>query len=373
MAGAESGMTKVGTGAKLEDSNIANYGSKEHKDAKLAAAQTEPAWEGAGKKVGIEVWRIEKFKVVRQEKKTYGSFFRGDSYIVLNTYKPDVNSEKFAYNVHFWLGKETTQDEAGTAAYKTVELDDLLGDVPVQYREVDGYESEEFMSCFKGNITILDGGIDSGFNHVEPDKYAPRLFHLKGKKNISVAQVPLSVDSLNVGDSFLLDMGMELIQWNAPKSGMFEKRKGGEVTENLMQERNGRPTKRILDGCEDDPTFWKTLKADKPPAMSALKPETDDHIKFSEKKVLMEVSDKTGKLECKKVEWARTHLRTDECYLVDLGIVIYSWIGKGASKAERSHGIKFASDYLVENKLPFSTPIVRIMEGHEPLQFKKAF
>jgi gelsolin len=64
-----------------------------------------------------------------------GKFYNGDSYIVLNTYKKK-GSEALAWDVHFWLGEYTTQDEAGTAAYKTVELDDLLGGAPVQHREV---------------------------------------------------------------------------------------------------------------------------------------------------------------------------------------------------------------------------------------------
>lgn len=52
------------------------------------------------------------------------------------------------FDVHFWIGKYSTADEYGTAAYKTVELDTLLDDKPIQHREVQGHESELFKSYF---------------------------------------------------------------------------------------------------------------------------------------------------------------------------------------------------------------------------------
>jgi gelsolin len=63
--------------------------------------------------------------------------------IVLHTQKKN-NTDALQWDVYFWLGDETTQDEAGTAAYKTVELDDVLRGAPVQHREVQGFE----VRCF---------------------------------------------------------------------------------------------------------------------------------------------------------------------------------------------------------------------------------
>lgn len=81
------------------------------------------------------------------------TFLAGDSYIVLSTKSNDN------WDVHFWLGNQTSQDEAGTAAIKTVELDDSLGGLPVQYREVQDHESALFLSYFKNGIKYLQGNI----------------------------------------------------------------------------------------------------------------------------------------------------------------------------------------------------------------------
>ena len=96
----------------------------------------DPSFKGVGQRVGLEIWRIENFKVVLKDKKDpcyKGHFHTGDSYIVLHT---NQRSNALERHIHFWLGKETSQDEAGCAAYKTVELDTSLGGEPVQHREM---------------------------------------------------------------------------------------------------------------------------------------------------------------------------------------------------------------------------------------------
>jgi len=50
------------------------------------AGDKEAAWDHAGTSPGLQIWRIEKFKVVSYSwpKGQVGSFYNGDSYIVLN-------------------------------------------------------------------------------------------------------------------------------------------------------------------------------------------------------------------------------------------------------------------------------------------------
>src|SRR3989338_5620135 len=123
----------------------------------------------AGTKVGLQVWNCSDFSVKKYPEGLNGTFYDGDSYIILNTYKPDPKQDTLKWNIHFWLGKDTSIDERGVAAYKTVELDDFLSGAPVQYREVQGFESEKFLALFP-KVTVLHGGVASAFKHVSQDE-----------------------------------------------------------------------------------------------------------------------------------------------------------------------------------------------------------
>jgi len=204
---------------------MALYGGTEHKEWAFDKASLEKEYKGAGDAgPGIQVWRVKnmkrtdtsgpKFGIVKVDKSEHGTFYSGDSYLVLETY---MDGEKKAWNIYFWLGKESSQDEIGVAAYKCVELDDFLGEAPVQHREMDGSESRGFLKLFE-TFNVLHGGFESGFTHVKPEEYKPRLLHLKGakKKTIVVREVDCKRDSLNEGDSFVLDLGAHVRRSHQP-------------------------------------------------------------------------------------------------------------------------------------------------------------
>jgi len=352
-----------------KDTNVAGLGGKEHKGLVKSVASKAPEWKDAGSKEGIQIWRIEKFQVIPWPVKKYGKFHTGDSYIVLHTYKDPEKKGSFKYNVHFWLGTHTTQDEAGTAAYKTVELDTLLGDLPVQYRQVQLYETKEFTKLFKKGLTYLDGGVDTGFNHVKPKEYKPRLMQFKanGQKGaVRVSQVDMKLGSLNKGDVFLLDNGLELIQWNGDQSSAWERRKALTVVQSIKDDRLGRAKLRVLDGDEDDPVFWDLLGG-----KGQVAAATPDVKVAAKPPKLFEVSDATGSIQVTAVPVARSSLDTDEVYLLDANFRVYIWLGKNASKKEISSAMPLAMKYLKNSGCPGFTPITRVLEGKEPKSFLK--
>lgn len=366
---------------KIEDSNVENIGSDMDKKARIAAAATETAWNKAGKKPGMQIWRIEKFKV-KESKTAIGTFYDDDSYICLKTYLvEDENgkpTDKLGWDIHFWLGNTTSQDEYGTAAYKTVELDDFLGGAPVQHREVSGQESPLFLSYFKesGGVRLLTGGMESGFNHVKPTEYKPRLLHLKGKKNIRVTEVPIEMKSLNSGDVFVLDAGLHIYQWQGKKAGMNEKARAGQLCRSIDDERGGKPEVHVSrQGESDEKDFFSFFK-DASEGKVAEDTGDDEAWEKDSAKSLWQLSDASGKLEFKEVakKTVRLNMLVDtDVMIFDVGCEVFAWVGKGASASEKKEAMNYASKYLTQAKRPATLPITMLLQGQNNKPFYSYF
>jgi gelsolin len=359
------------TKINIADTNMALFGSPVEKEIKKHAANGEPAWKKVPKTPGVLVWRVEKFKIVEWPKERYGQFYSGDSYIVLHTYKKD---DKILYNVHFWLGEHTTLDEAGTAAYKTVELDDYLDGLPVQYREVQGSESNSFLKLFD-KFEILKGGVDTGFKHVEPEKYKPRLLHIKGKLNKTIVrEVAAETGSLNLGDVFVLDAGLKLYTFQPSGAGIGEKAMATQLSRAIDDQRGSKVEIHVFSENDKDAHaefFWNFLGGRKPIKSAA---EGGDDADLKEKKKILKVSDASGTLKTEEVPFARKSLNTSDVFVVDAVNTIFVWVGTTASAQERKSGVQIAQSYL--NGLPHRskcTPIVRVLQGGENEEFEACF
>jgi hypothetical protein len=337
----------------------------------------ELAFVGAGRTSGLELWRIEKLKPVKQPK-VDGKFYIGDSYILLVTTQSSGGA--LSWNIHFWLGSETSTDEAGVAAYKTVELDDSLGGGPVQFREVQGHESQQFLSYFKnsGGIQYLPGGIESGFRKVERDVYTTRLLHLKGKRTVRANEVPVAISSLNKGDVFILDKGLKIFLFNGPAANKYEKAKGIEVANRINAvERGGRADLILLETDPRNSEFWGHFGGYHDPASFPDEGEdSDGDIKLTHK--IFKISDASGAMEFVELtpsdgKFRKDLLVTDDVFLIQGVSKLFLWIGRRANANEKKEATLLAVSYLRNHSLPMTMAIERVSEGNETGSFKAEF
>ncbi|KAF9311011.1 hypothetical protein BG003_007893 [Podila horticola] len=363
---------------KLDETNLAEFGSQLEKDHRKQEGALEQAWgksTGVGSQTGLWVWRIENFQVVAVPKADQGKFYTGDSYIVLNSYQKK-DSDAILHDIHFWLGEETTQDEAGTAAYKTVELDDYLDGRPIQHREVQGHESKQMLSYFR-TFSTLSGGVKTGFHHWTEPEYPARLLMVKsapiaGGHKSSVVVREVSKDFINTGDVFVLDTGKILYQWNGKKASGIEKVKAAEYAHGIEADRSGDVNVETFDeGDRDCKIFWAALGGEvevKPAEAVAQEP---DYVKK-----LFRLSNASGSLVFTKEgsgpEVTKSLLDSNDVFILDVGHEIFVWVGANANKEEHKNGLHYAQEYLKRENMPSHIPIAKVLEEGDHTMFDNA-
>ncbi|XP_059459862.1 villin-4-like [Corylus avellana] len=333
----------------------------------------DPAFQGAGQKAGLEIWRIENFRPVPVAKSAHGKFFTGDSYVIFKT--TALKSGALRHDIHYWLGKDTSQDEAGTAAIKTVELDAALGGRAVQYREVQGHETERFLSYFKPCIIPQEGGVSSGFKHAEPEEHKTRLYVCKGKHVVHVKEIPFARASLNHDDIFILDTKSKIFQFNGSNSSIQERAKALEVVQYIKDSyHDGKcEVAAIEDGklMADAETgeFWGFFGGFAP---LPRKPASDEDKTVGSHPTKLLCIEK-GKAEPVEADaLTRDLLDTNKCYLLDCGIEVFVWMGRNTSLDERKSASGAAEELVHGSDRPKSH-IIRVIEGFETVMFRSKF
>ncbi|KAA3466676.1 villin-2-like [Gossypium australe] len=279
------------------------------------------------------------------------------------------------YDIHFWIGKDTSQDEAGAAAIKTVELDAALGGRAVQQRELQGHESDKFLSYFKPCIVPLEGGVASGFKTPEEEVFETRLYICKGKRVVKLKQIPFARSSLNHDDVFILDTENKIYQFNGANSNIQERAKALEIIQFLKEKYHGGVCNVAivddgkLDTESDSGEFWVLFGGFAPLGKKAS--SEDDVIPESTPAKLYSITE--GEVKPIEGELSKSMLENSKCYLVDCGAEIFVWIGRATQVEERKVATQSAEDFVASHNRPKATRITRLIQGYETSSFKSNF
>nr|CAB3471060.1 unnamed protein product [Digitaria exilis] len=265
-----------------------------------------------------------------------------------------LKNGSFRHDIHYWLGKDTSQDEAGTAAIKTVELDAALGGRAVQYREVQGNETEKFLSSFKPCIIPEEGGVASGFRHTEINEreHKTRLFVCRGKHTVHVKEELLR-------------------EGNRPKSHIIRLMEGFETV--IFRSKFDKWPKKA-DAVVSDESRGKVAALLKRQGFNFKGPAKAAPVK---QEPLPQI-DCTGNLQVREIfNFAQDDLMTEDIFILDCHSCIFVWVGQRVDTKIRAQalniGEKFLElDILMEN-VSRETPLYVITEGSEPQYFTRFF
>lgn len=335
----------------------------------------DPAFQGAGTKGGLEIWCIENLRLVRVPRASHGKFYSGSAYIALNTVVGKSGSPQ--HSIHYWLGTDVKEDDLALASDKALELDEALGSCAVQYREVQGQETEKFLSFFKPCIIPIEGVYKSETGISNGEKYCISLFACKGEHVVHVKEVAFGRSSLNHYDVFILDTASKIFLFSGCNSSIQERARALEVVHYIKENKHhGNCEVATIEdgkfvGDADVGEFWSFFGGYAPIPRDSTSAFEKQEIVQSVK--LFRIMTRGKLFEVAKELLNRELLDKDKCYMLDCHTEIFVWMGRCTSMTERKSSISATEDFLRNEGRSTSTHVTLLTEGLETARFKSNF
>ncbi|KAB0403038.1 hypothetical protein E2I00_018772 [Balaenoptera physalus] len=277
---------------------------------------------------GLHIWRVEKLKPVPVAPENQGIFFSGDSYLVLH------NGPEELSDLHLWIGQQSSRDEQGACAVLAVHLNTLLGERPVQHREVQGNESDLFMSYFPRGLKYQEGGVESAFHKSSP------------------LATPAAIKKLY----------QNIFTWCGAKSNILERNKARDLALAIRDsERQGKARVEIVSDGEEPADMIQVLGPK--PALKEGDPEEDltaDRTN-AQAAALYKVSDATGQMSLTKGR-ARSGKQQGSFLR-----------RRKANEKERQAALQVAEDFIARMRYAPNTQVEILPQGRESPIFKQFF
>ena len=281
--------------------------------------------------------------------------------------------------IYFWLGRDSTSDEMGTAALLTAEIDNVeFRGSAVQVRVTQGKEPAHFRSLFAGRLIIHAGGKASGFRNAgDADSFdadGMALFHVRGTTamNTTAIQVPEKAASLNSGDCFVLVSPANVFIWSGTGCNEEEILTARNVAQIFAADflgRGGRGLVAIAEG-EEKEDFWAFLGGKSSYASSAA------GFDMPRMPRLFQASNASGKFKLEEVvSFDQTDLNDEDVFLLDTYTQLFVWVGSQSNQAERDKSMVVAKDFIATaaDGRDVDIPVISVNAGNEPDIFTAHF
>jgi len=206
----------------------------------------------------------------------------------------------------------------------------------------------------------MEGGIESGFKKIE-ESTDSILYHIKGRRNPVLQQVPLSGESLNDGDVFILQSPKKIFLWIGNKANLMEKQKGNQVC-SMLRSKYPKLQFERLDYGETSPEFWELLGGETP-IKSAEEAGSDAEFEASKIRSIAKLVNGAFEQIAVGPPAKRDLLTSDGVFIIIRGTQCVIYSGRNCNKADSNNAMITADAYLKSHDLPPWVPIATVKEG----------
>ncbi|KAM0859694.1 hypothetical protein ACQ4PT_047010 [Festuca glaucescens] len=335
----------------------------------------DDAFLGVGDKPGLDIWCIMGTNVVPIAKNLYGKFYTGNCYIVLST--AELKRRSRQHNVHYWVGEEAKEEHCVMASDKAFELDAALGSQAVQYKEMQGGESDKFLSYFRPCIIPVQGSFSSHWRRSAEECDQTTMFRCEGEHVARVTEVPFSRNSLDHKAVFIVDTPLKIFLFSGCNSSVQTRAKALDVIKHLRENRHcGRCEIGIIEdgklvGDSDAGEFWNLFGGYAPIPRDVPDAANGELMTTTSKKLFWINKRKLVPMDTHLLD--REMLKSDRSYILDCGTEIYLWLGMATLVSERKTSVTVLEDYVRSQGRSSIGHTVITTEGHEIADFKLQF
>ncbi|XP_064546786.1 villin-like protein quail isoform X1 [Drosophila montana] len=341
--------------------------------------------------VSFALWKIDEDHLEAVARPQYGTFYDNCAYIIYASnlvghyashetitreQKPNVPLERY---IHYWLGSNVTEQNRSNVVHKIQELDSYLGNVSSIYREAQNHESARFLSYFKNGYDVLSGALINSTQKT-------RLFQLYGRKWLRAVELS-NIDWTHFNSDYIMVLLMDAVKfvWIGRSSAAIERR---SALAWVQRQRKDGQLCIVDDGYEqsmsaEQKELWNTVLPLQQRMVCQARQQGSDYecsnkADANGNKFRIYKCNQRGRLHLDQLD---VGMPTKDdlsdahgVYLLDnFGQSIWLWVGAQATQADALTAMGNGRAFVKKKKYPNSTLVVRVLEGREPVEFKRLF